>query len=88
MGGKDKGVIEKTIEAVEQFANEVKEAAKHMMDPPEPVRSLVPSFGRQATLPYCFLPRSILQRSPTGTFKVSCDWCRRNDASELERYLD
>lgn len=38
MGGKDKGVIEKTIEAVEQFASEVKEAAKNMMDPPEPVK--------------------------------------------------
>jgi hypothetical protein len=38
MDGKDKGVIEKTIEAVEEFASEVKDAAKHMMDPPEPVK--------------------------------------------------
>jgi hypothetical protein len=38
MDGKDKGVIEKTIEAVEEFASEVKDAAKHMMDPPEPLK--------------------------------------------------
>jgi hypothetical protein len=38
MDDKDKGVIEKTIEAVEEFASEVKDAAKHMMDPPEPVK--------------------------------------------------
>jgi len=38
MDGKDKGVIEKTIEAVEEFASEVKDAAKHMMAPPEPVK--------------------------------------------------
>jgi hypothetical protein len=30
---KDKGIVEKTIEAVEEFASEVKHAAKHMMDP-------------------------------------------------------
>jgi hypothetical protein len=35
---KDKGIIEKTIEAVEEFASEVKDAAKHMMDPPEPLK--------------------------------------------------
>jgi hypothetical protein len=35
---KEKGVIEKTIEAVEEFASEVKDAAKHMMDPPEPLK--------------------------------------------------
>jgi hypothetical protein len=34
----EKGVIEKTIEAVEEFASEVKDAAKHMMDPPEPLK--------------------------------------------------
>jgi hypothetical protein len=38
MGDKEKGVIEKTIEAVEAFASEVKDAAKHMMDPPEPLK--------------------------------------------------
>jgi hypothetical protein len=36
--GKDKGIIEKTIEAVEEFASEVKDTAKHMMDPPEPLK--------------------------------------------------
>ena len=36
MDGKDKGVIEKTIEAVEEFASEVKDAAKHMMAPRSP----------------------------------------------------
>jgi hypothetical protein len=35
---KDKGIIEKSIEAVEEFASEVKDAAKHMMDPPEPLK--------------------------------------------------
>jgi hypothetical protein len=35
---KDKGIIEKTIEAVEEFASEVKDTAKHMMDPPEPLK--------------------------------------------------
>jgi hypothetical protein len=34
---KDKGIVEKTIEAVEEFASEVKDAAKHMMDP-DPVK--------------------------------------------------
>ncbi len=34
---KDKGIFEKTIEAVEEFASEVKDAAKHMMDP-DPVK--------------------------------------------------
>jgi hypothetical protein len=37
-GDKDKGVIEKTIEAVEEFASEIKETAKHMMDPPDPLK--------------------------------------------------
>jgi hypothetical protein len=31
---KDKGLVEKTIEAVEEFASDVRDAAKHMMDPP------------------------------------------------------
>jgi len=31
---KDKGIVEKTIEAVEEFASDVRDAAKHMMDPP------------------------------------------------------
>jgi hypothetical protein len=35
---KDNGIIEKTIESVEEFASEVKDAAKHMMDPPEPLK--------------------------------------------------
>src|SRR5277367_6317005 len=30
---KDKGIIEKTIEAVEEFASEVKDAATHAMEP-------------------------------------------------------
>jgi len=34
---KDKGIVEKTIEAVGEFASEVKDAAKHMMDP-DPVK--------------------------------------------------
>ena len=34
---KDKGIVVKTIEAVEEFASEVKDAAKHMMDP-DPVK--------------------------------------------------
>jgi hypothetical protein len=34
---KDKGIVEKTIEAAEEFASEVKDAAKHMMDP-DPVK--------------------------------------------------
>jgi hypothetical protein len=29
-----KGIVEKTIEAVEEFASDVRDAAKHMMDPP------------------------------------------------------
>jgi hypothetical protein len=33
---KNKGIIEKTIEAVEEFATNVSDAAKHMMDPPDP----------------------------------------------------
>lgn len=37
-GDKDKGVIEKAIEAVEDFATDVKEAAKHMMDSPGPLK--------------------------------------------------
>jgi hypothetical protein len=37
MDDKDKGIIEKTIEAVEEFASEIKEAAKHMMEP-EPLQ--------------------------------------------------
>jgi hypothetical protein len=32
MDDKDKGIVEKTIEAVEEFASEIKEAAKHMME--------------------------------------------------------
>jgi hypothetical protein len=35
---KAKGIIEKTIEAVEEFASEVSDVAKHMMDPPEPLK--------------------------------------------------
>jgi hypothetical protein len=35
---KDKGIVEKTIEAVEGFASEVSDAAKHMMPPPEPLK--------------------------------------------------
>jgi hypothetical protein len=35
---KDKGIVEKAIEAVEEFASEVKDAAKHLMDPPEPLK--------------------------------------------------
>jgi hypothetical protein len=38
MSDKDKGIVEKAIEAVEEFASEVKDAAKHMMDPPEPLK--------------------------------------------------
>ena len=38
MDDKDKGIIQKTIEAVEEFASEVKDAAKHMMEPPEPLK--------------------------------------------------
>jgi hypothetical protein len=34
---KDKGIVEKTMQAVEEFASEVKDAAKHMMDP-DPVK--------------------------------------------------
>ncbi len=35
---KTKGIIAKTIEAVEEFASEVSDAAKHLMDPPEPLK--------------------------------------------------
>jgi hypothetical protein len=35
---KGKGVIQKTIEAVEEFAHDVRDVAKHMMDP-EPLKS-------------------------------------------------
>jgi hypothetical protein len=35
---KAKGIIEKTIEAVEEFASEVSDAAKHVMDPPDPLK--------------------------------------------------
>jgi len=45
--------------------------------------SIVRTAGYVAVL---LLPQSILQRSPTGIFKVSCGWRRRNDASGLERY--
>jgi hypothetical protein len=38
MDDKDKGIIQKAIEAVEEVASEVKDAAKHMMDPPEPLK--------------------------------------------------
>ncbi len=37
MDDKDKGIVEKTIEAVEEFASEIKEAAKHMIEP-EPMQ--------------------------------------------------
>jgi hypothetical protein len=35
---KDKGVLQKAIEAVEEFAHDVKDVAKHMMEPPEPLK--------------------------------------------------
>jgi hypothetical protein len=35
---KDKGVLQKTNEAVEEFAHDVKDVAKHMMDPPDPLK--------------------------------------------------
>jgi hypothetical protein len=35
---KAKGIIDKTIEAVEEFAREVSDVAKHMIDPPEPLK--------------------------------------------------
>jgi hypothetical protein len=38
MDDRDKGMVEKTIEAVEEFVSEIKGAAKHMMDPPEPLQ--------------------------------------------------
>lgn len=38
MDDKDKGMVEKTIEAVEEFVSEIKDAANHMMDPPEPLQ--------------------------------------------------
>jgi cell division septation protein DedD len=38
MDDKDKGIVEKTIEAVEEFVSEIKDAAKHVMDPPEPLQ--------------------------------------------------
>jgi hypothetical protein len=38
MDDKDKGMVEKTIEAVEEFVSDIKDAARHMMDPPEPLR--------------------------------------------------
>jgi hypothetical protein len=38
MDDKDKGMVEKTIEAVEEFVSDIKAAARHMMDPPAPLQ--------------------------------------------------
>jgi hypothetical protein len=66
MDDKDKGIIEKTIEAVEEFASEVKDAAKHVMDP-EPIKPgeqlvMLPSmnsgmFGEPVLPPFVIIPR-------------------------------
>ena len=66
MADKDKGIIEKTIEAVEEFASEVSAAAKHVMDP-EPIKPgeqvvMLPSmnsgmFGEPVLPPFVIIPR-------------------------------
>ena len=66
MDDKDKGIIERTIEAVEEFASEVKDAAKHVMDP-EPIKPgeqlvMLPSmnsgmFGEPVLPPFVIIPR-------------------------------
>jgi hypothetical protein len=66
MADKDKGIIEKTIEAVEEFASEVKDVAKHVMDP-EPIKPgeqvvMLPSmnsgmFGEPVLPPFVIIPR-------------------------------
>jgi hypothetical protein len=66
MADKDKGIIEKTIEAVEEFASEVSAAAKHVMDP-EPIKPgeqvvMLPSmnsgmFGEPVLPAFVIIPR-------------------------------
>jgi hypothetical protein len=66
MADKDKGIIKKTIEAVEEFASEVSAAAKHVMDP-EPIKPgqqvvMLPSmnsgmFGEPVLPPFVIIPR-------------------------------
>jgi hypothetical protein len=66
MADKDKGIIEKTIEAVEEFASEVKDVAKHVMDP-EPIKPgeqvvMLPSmnsgmFGEPVLPAFVIIPR-------------------------------
>jgi hypothetical protein len=38
MDDKEKGIIEKTVEVVEEFASEIKDAAKHILEPSEPLK--------------------------------------------------
>jgi hypothetical protein len=81
---KDKGIIEKTIEAVEEFASEVKDTAKHMMDPPEPLKPgdevvMMPSlddgmFGPPMTPQFMVIHRSrksSAKKAPKKTAKTA-----------------
>jgi hypothetical protein len=81
MADKDKGIIEKTIEAVEEFASEVSAAAKHVMDP-EPIKPgeqvvMLPSmnsgmFGEPVLPAFLIIPRrrksraKKMEKTPVG----------------------
>jgi hypothetical protein len=83
MDEKEKGVIEKTIEAVEAFASEVKEVAKHMMDPPAPLKPgdeivMLPMandglFGAPPTPQYIVVhhPKRRSKKAPKKTVKAA-----------------
>jgi hypothetical protein len=94
---KDKGIVEKTIEAVEEFASEVKDAAKHVMDP-EPIKPgeqlvMLPSmnsgmFGEPVLPPFVIIPRPRKPRSkkaPTKTAKAAAKKTAKKSAKRAAK---
>jgi hypothetical protein len=81
MADKDKGIIEKAIEMVEELASEVSAAAKHVMDP-EPIKPgeqvvMLPSmnsgmFGEPVLPAFVIIPRrrksraKKMEKTPVG----------------------
>jgi hypothetical protein len=94
MGDKEKGVIETTIEAVEAFASEVKDAAKHMMDPPEPLKPgdeivMLPMandgmFGGPLTPQYMVVhhPKKRSKKAPKKTVKAAAKTTKKRAAKK------
>jgi hypothetical protein len=84
MADKDKGIIEKAIETVEELASEVSAAAKHVMDP-EPIKPgeqvvMLPSmnsgmFGEPVLPAFVIIPRrrksraKKMEKTPVGNQK-------------------